>query len=58
MGKRTKGQDRDKYYRLAKDQGFRARSAFKLIEVGGCGREVSSSNTRPNRATFCVAGTR
>ncbi|CAM9839659.1 unnamed protein product, partial [Ectocarpus sp. 13 AM-2016] len=33
MGKRTKGQDRDKYYRLAKDQGFRARSAFKLIEI-------------------------
>lgn len=34
MGKRSKGQDRDKYYRLAKDQGYRARSAFKLIEVG------------------------
>jgi AdoMet-dependent rRNA methyltransferase SPB1 len=33
MGRRTKGQDRDKYYRLAKDQGYRARSAFKLIEI-------------------------
>ncbi|CAF1618694.1 unnamed protein product [Didymodactylos carnosus] len=32
MGKSTKDK-RDIYYRLAKEQGWRARSAFKLLQI-------------------------
>jgi tRNA (cytidine32/guanosine34-2'-O)-methyltransferase len=42
MGKSSKDK-RDAYYRLAKEQGWRARSAFKLLQLD----EGESSNPTP-----------
>lgn len=47
MGKSSKDK-RDAYYRLAKEQGWRARSAFKLLQLDE-GSFPSSSERPPIR---------
>lgn len=43
MGKSSKDK-RDAYYRLAKEQGWRARSAFKLLQLDEGMKKLSNMN--------------
>lgn len=48
MGKSSKDK-RDAYYRLAKEQGWRARSAFKLLQLdeGNSNKHVQTTQLPP-----------
>lgn len=49
MGKSSKDK-RDAYYRLAKEQGWRARSAFKLLQLDeGSSTITTLATTTPKR---------
>ena len=53
MGKSTKDK-RDIYYRLAKEQGLRARSAFKLLQINS---EFNILNDNVKRVVDLCAAT-
>jgi len=52
MGRRTKGNQRDIFYRRAKESGFRARSAFKLLQLD---EEFDLFNSVERAVDLCAA---
>lgn len=55
MGKCSKDK-RDVFYRLAKEEGFRARSAFKLLQINDQFPIFKGKSNLPNYNHLCPLG--